>query len=188
MSTEIATNTIETYPRFLKTYYENGVLKTKIQYNSLGEKHGMCKLYHTNSNIHMISTFINGKQYGILNEYYIEDGSIIMNSTFINDEPDGLVTLWFKGRKTSEYSFTNGKKNGLYRNWHQNGKLYKEYTYINDKIHGLFRTWYDNGKLQEQVNYINGEMDGEYLFYSGNGVLMKKIVYNSGEVLETIRY
>ena len=50
-----------------------------------------------------------------------------------------------------------GKVNGLYREWYENGQLERECTYKDDKKAGLYRRWYKNGQLQEECTYKDGE-------------------------------
>ena len=48
------------------------------------------------------------------------------------------------------------EKNGLYRFWYNNGKLWEECTYKDGEKDGLYRHWYENGELMDECTYKNG--------------------------------
>ena len=57
----------------------------------------------------------------------------------------------------SEVFMMNGKKEGVYKSYHKNGKLWKEVNYIDNKRNGIYKKYYDNGQLWKEVNYIDGK-------------------------------
>jgi antitoxin component YwqK of YwqJK toxin-antitoxin module len=40
-----------------------------------------------------------------------------------------------------------------------------EENYVNGKMQGLWRTWYDNGHLMQEGYYINENQEGEQIEY-----------------------
>lgn len=65
-------------------------------------------------------------------------------------------TLYFKnGRPSHEYfidEFT-GEKNGLSKEWHPNGQLWKQCNYKNDMLDGLYYEYTQSGKLFECTKF-----------------------------------
>ena len=66
----------------------------------------------------------------------------------------------------------NHKLEGLYRSYHQNGKLQQEGNYLNNKKHGLWRVYNDNGQLEQEVNWKHDIQEGITKFYNNNGCLL----------------
>ncbi len=50
-----------------------------------------------------------------------------------------------------------GKKNGIFKSYHDNGKLKEEVNYIDGKMNGIYKSYHENGQLWEEVNYIDGK-------------------------------
>ena len=49
------------------------------------------------------------------------------------------------------------KKEGFFKNFHENGQLKKEGNFINGKKEGLYKTYYENGQLEFEGNYKEGK-------------------------------
>lgn len=60
-------------------------------------------------------------------------------------------------------SYVNGIKEGAYKIYHVNGKLFKETYHINDKKEGIEKSYYMNGDFCSQVTYVDGEKEGKEL-------------------------
>ena len=68
-----------------------------------------------------------------------------------------------------EYFQVNGKKEGEYKSYHENGNLCWICTYINDKEEGISKTYYDTGEISFICYYVDGKENGEYKCYYKNG-------------------
>ena len=53
-----------------------------------------------------------------------------------------------------------GKREGVWREWHPNGQLKKECTYSNGEQEGLYRSWWSNGQLGTEANHKDGKLNG----------------------------
>jgi len=58
---------------------------------------------------------------------------------------------------------TENIKTGVIRTYHdeEQTKLKEEYFVCNGKKEGIYKEYYDNGQLWEEVNYIDGERNGK---------------------------
>ena len=62
----------------------------------------------------------------------------------------GVVRTYFDTKKTKlgeEYFQLNGKKNGIYKSYYDNGILGSEVNYIDDKKNGIYKSYYYDGQL-----------------------------------------
>ena len=57
----------------------------------------------------------------------------------------------------TEWTYKDGKKHGLSRDWYSDGQLMMEYTYKDGKVHGLWRIWDNDGQLKIEGCTSNGE-------------------------------
>ena len=51
-------------------------------------------------------------------------------------------------KKALKAKFINGDPEGMYREWHPNGKRSLRVKYIDGKENGTWTQWYENGKKQ----------------------------------------
>jgi antitoxin component YwqK of YwqJK toxin-antitoxin module len=104
-------------------------------------------------------------------------------------ERDGLFytkfsDVPFTGEVTgkSQGNLKNGKKDGDWVSYHDNGQLDEKGNYKNGKKDGDWVSYFDNGQLAAKGNYKNGKADGYRVNYWANGNLLAKGVYKNGEM------
>jgi antitoxin component YwqK of YwqJK toxin-antitoxin module len=95
--------------------------------------------------------------------------------------PDGYY-------KSNRYEFTivDGKLEGEYNEWHENGQLWVHCFYKKGKRHGELKDWDYYGQLREHSFYKEGKLDGEYKSWYDNGEPFEICMYKEGELVETI--
>ena len=57
------------------------------------------------------------------------------------------------GLKLMERNFMNGKKDGVWTQWWDNGLKWSISTYKDGKADGLFVEWHPNGQKENEINY-----------------------------------
>lgn len=82
----------------------------------------------------------------------------------------------------------HGKKQGLYKEYFDDGNLVRECTYINDKLEGSEKLYYRNGQLQFDRTFKNGEKEGQEKYYDENGQLRLEHTYRGGIIEEAKCY
>ncbi len=55
---------------------------------------------------------------------------------------------------------------------------------VNGKDEGEFKLYYENGKLSEVGNFINSNREGEWKFYDEKGILLWTKKYKNGELIK----
>lgn len=75
------------------------------------------------------------------------------------------------GDKTNLNQFKDGKKEGLWREVHQNGQLKSEGNYTSGLKEGLHKDWEDNGILMQEGIYKKGKANGLMKWYHEKGHL-----------------
>jgi len=80
----------------------------------------------------------------------------------------------------SEVYILNGKKNGIYRSFHENGQIYEESNYLDGKLNGIKNTYNKNGNIESECIYIDGKENGIYKEYRITGELWYEINFLNG--------
>ncbi|PCJ78799.1 MAG: hypothetical protein COA57_15995 [Flavobacteriales bacterium] len=92
---------------------------------------------------------------------------------------------WDKKTKQTEGEMKNGKAEGLWTSWWQNGYKLSEGRYVNGQRDGQWRSWYySNGKISSEVNYTNGILNGPLVTWYENGQLHYKVTWDNGTIPE----
>ncbi len=72
----------------------------------------------------------------------------------------------------SERNYKEGKKEGIQKNWYENGQIMYESNYKKGKKEGIQKGWYDNGQLWYEFNYKEGKQQywyfNEQIWYEEN--------------------
>ena len=74
----------------------------------------------------------------------------------------------------------NGKKDGVWKYWHENGQLGYEVFYKDGKKDGVQKAWHDNGQLEYEYCYKDGKRDGVGKWLDENGQLGYEDCYKDG--------
>jgi len=101
----------------------------------------------------------------------------------ITDELIREVAYFPGKKKFIAGDIKNGKRNGHWFAYFENGKVNTEATYIEGKPDGVYTVYYDNGQIRYQGHYNKGICDGEWRFYTVDGKLDKTLVANDKTVI-----
>ena len=93
---------------------------------------------------------VSGKLYQIYKNQKVILGKIK------NGKKEGIWNYWYDdGRKKSEGTYKDGKKEGEWTDWYENGQKWTEVTYKDGKKEGLSILWYENGQKYSETTYKN---------------------------------
>ena len=89
----------------------------------------------------------------------------------------------FSGEVTGKYqgSFKNGKFDGTWISYDEDGQLRSKVNYKNGKLDGAWVGYHNNGQLRSKGNYKNGKLDGAEVEYWINGQLKSKGNFTNGK-------
>jgi len=68
----------------------------------------------------------------------------------------GKVFQMVGSKKVPLGKMKEGKKDGLWTDWYENGQKEKEGTYKDGKPDGLWTMWYENGQKKSEGTYEDG--------------------------------
>ncbi|WP_051532695.1 toxin-antitoxin system YwqK family antitoxin [Fusobacterium perfoetens] len=107
-----------------------------------------------------------------LNIYSYKDGEL-----------DGLNVIYYKNKIKEIGHWKEGKQNGLFQMYTEDGILVDNANFKNGERDGLTEQYYSaTGKLRIAANFKNGVLDGKYKAYYPSGALQGEVFYTNGEM------
>lgn len=108
---------------------------------------------------------------------------IIESIDYSNGKKQGKYILWFNnGIKSFESEYQKGKRHGKTSTWWENGNLRSVANYKNGIVNGLQQQWYRSGALFKQMNLINGKEQGLQQSWRENGKLYNNYEAKNGRI------
>ena len=104
---------------------------------------------------------------------------VIRNDIFYEKFSDVPFTGKLSGKINGKIK--NGKRNGLWTVYHDNGQLHSKGKYKNGNKEGLWEVYHRNGKLQSKGEYKNGNEEGLWEWYFDNGGIMNAGYFKYGK-------
>lgn len=101
---------------------------------------------------------------------------IIYDIVFFNKNNIKLPNGYYKNTYR-EFTISNGKINGEYIIYHNDGQILMKCNYVNGKLNGEQINFYEKDKLFSKSNFIEDDLDGEYIYYHLNGEISLKCYY-----------
>ena len=100
------------------------------------------------------------------------------------DDADGQFLFWYDKQRIkikSHKVFKNGKRNGKWTIWHENGNVARTSSYAAGKKDGSYAYYFNDGSKKEEGAWKNDQRDGLWAKYSNNGNTQKEGTYSNGK-------
>jgi uncharacterized protein len=128
-------------------------------------------------------------------EVYDSLGNIIFSGYYKNDIPVGIHRKFdHQGNVINAYIYNNsgikigegiitreGKKEGPWKNYFQNGTISSIGNYKNNLRTGSWKFYYDEGKIEQEGKYKNDKEDGLWKWYYLAGSIKTEDEFNEGK-------
>ena len=98
------------------------------------------------------------------------------------------ITFCNDGKKVQYTIYRNGKKNGEYKTWYENGQLKFVNRYVDDKIDKIAIKYFKSGNVQGVSTYKNGLLNGHCILYFHNGNTYRQSIYENDKLNSFITY
>ena len=104
------------------------------------------------------------------------------------DKEEGVpFTGWAKSTHMQDHLkelgyLKNGRKEGLWMSWDENGTKISEVYWTEDRVHGSFLGWHSNGKIKVIGQTKDGEVDGKWTEYYASGQLASRSLNQMGHL------
>ena len=155
-----------------KFYSERGKITKAVNYNE-GKKNGYTLTYDTNQRVSSKEAFINDIKQGNSFSYY-PSGKTKQVTPYLKGKPDGyayeysqdsiIISIFkYQGGILASVERLNrkdeqGKKQGVFKDFYDDGKLKEEKKYKDDVIDGYVKTYDNKGNLKNTEKFNNGNL------------------------------
>ncbi len=174
----------------VEAYYNNG--KKAADYDYVNNKiNGTEVKYYRNGNKRYSITNKEGKLDGEVLETY-DNGKIQQKGKFVNGKREGQTTFYFNNLKNSiksEGTYVNGEAVGVWKSYHQNGKISEEGSYNKEGLkEGLWKNYYPSGILSQEEFFENGKNNGLLKNYTTEGKPWEEFMYKKNKITDIKSY
>jgi len=107
---------------------------------------------------------------------YFPDGKTVYTKSYFKDGKQNgeYVEYYQNGQISYKYNFKAGKQHGEFVWYNEDGTLVKKANYVDGIQHGEWITYHDNGQIHTKGNFVNGEEDGEWISYDEDGNVIER--------------
>ena len=184
--------------------YRKGFVMTREalnRYDREGKKHGYWKTFYDDWTLHTECYYRHGLRDGFYKEYD-EKGNLKKITKYVNDveqvlegDQKPLVVqheYYPNGKVRREASFRDGRREGVWRDFDENGNVIKSQTYkkgvlvgegivdTDGKRRGEYKEFYPDSTVRAEGLFVDGLRSGEWKFYYHNGKLQEVGTYKEG--------
>lgn len=116
------------------------------------------------------------------------DSQKIEEGYYKNGKKEGKWISYFNNGKTKQIlNYKNGNPDGLTFFYFKNGNIRESGTWRNNRWVGDYKLYYSNGNLKNHFNYnLQGVKDGEQIYFHENGMISVKGEWQNGNETENI--
>lgn len=116
-----------------------------------------------------------GKGANMTYTVYYDSGVKKMEGEISNGKENGKWQYWDEnGRLTNEGYFKEGKQDSLWITYGENGNVVGKDNYRDGLLYGLSEVYFPDGQVEASVYCENNLMNGEYVLYHENGQVARK--------------
>jgi len=187
---------------YWKSYYVTGVIKSEGRRRN----HLLDSLWvfytQTGDTLEKID-YLYGKKSGYYLKYKRDRSYglyVWSRELYANDRRQGTAYLYYPdGSVKQTIPYIEGKKQGLSREYDEEGNTITLYEYNNDFLvsrerinrfdengnkQGSWMEFHDNGNIKKEMTYRNGLLHGYYKEYNERGILTSTMLYDNGKIVE----
>ncbi len=106
--------------------------------------------------------------------YTLQKGTDIREGVSLSYHPNGKVAV--------EAPYKNGKLDGVFKSFYENGNPWQTIGYKNGIEEGISTDYYENGMKKSREVYKAGVLDGMSEQFNERGLVWRKIPYVNGRV------
>ena len=109
------------------------------------------------------------------------DDLVVRNGIFYKKFTDTPFIGEVSGRQNG--TVINGKRDGFWESYYENGQLNWKGNYKNDNLDGPWEYYHKNGQLSFKGNYVDGKEEGSFEHFKENGKFEKRETWKNGKVI-----
>jgi antitoxin component YwqK of YwqJK toxin-antitoxin module/Tfp pilus assembly protein PilF len=120
-------------------------------------------------------------------EWYYPNGRLQRVNNMLHGHHNGIMKYWdYRGNPEMEIPYVMNKTHGLIKRY-ESGRLNSVDPYEMDVNQGVFMEFHENGRVYRKINYGNDLKNGYAWYYSPDSVLMYRVLFIQ-DVIREISY
>jgi antitoxin component YwqK of YwqJK toxin-antitoxin module len=165
----------------MKRYYENQIPKSVLEYSDDG-RNAKIIMYHPNGNISAKGEYVDQKKEGKWIFYSsLIPGYLISEENYSVNMKNGLSLKFYPDSTVAQrLNYVNDMKQGEWLEYYPSGKVMLKSFYQDGKINGKFEVWFENGAIEYSGQYKNDSREGEWIIFKDDGTVKYRLTYVSG--------
>ena len=187
---------------YWRSYYVTGVLKSEGKRRNYLLDSIWVFYTQTGDTLEKID-YLYGKKSGYYMKYKRDRSYglyIWSRELYAADKRQGIAHLYYAdGSVKQTIPYIDGKKQGLSKEYDEEGNIITLYEYNNDFLinrerinrkdeedvkQGSWKEFYDGGNVKREMTYRDGLLHGYYKEYSEKGKLITTMLYDNGKIVE----
>tara|TARA_B100002003_G_C14087883_1_gene523329 strand:- start:39 stop:536 length:498 start_codon:yes stop_codon:yes gene_type:complete len=111
---------------------------------------------------------------GLRYEWYYKNGK----------HADGMSRAWYpNGQLKCEFTWKDGKQNGLAITWNENGYEYIKGIFKDGEKHGIWtiKQYFKNGQIEQEEIFRDDDIRVKWTMWDENGQKRREIIYKDGK-------
>jgi uncharacterized protein len=188
---------------FWKSYYVTGVKKSEGKRTSFLLDSIWLFYDQAGDTIEKIN-YLLGKKNGYYYKYKKDPAEglyIWSKELFAGDKKEGTAYIYFPDHKIKQtFTYNNGKKEGLSKEFDKNGDLITLLEYNNDFLvsrerinrtdnnglkQGIWKEYYPGGGIKSEKSFKDDQLHGYYKEYDSKGKLTLTMLYENGSIVKS---
>lgn len=160
-----------------KTFHPNGEVATICNYNSQGNREGICREFDSTGTVISASVYKNGKLLGVgladmdgiktghWKEFY-EDGSLRAEGDYVQGQRFGEWIFYYRdGKIEQKGSYTKGELyDGQWIWYYKNGNVWRDEVYYYGIENGPFVEFSDSNTIVSEGEFVEGLEEGPWIY------------------------
>ena len=161
-----------------KYYFENKKIEITGSYTRKGEKDGEWIWYYPNGSVLSVENYADGLQEG--ESFFLSiDGDTLEHGLYVEGLEEGRW-MYVNDSVLVEGAYLSGKRDGIWKTYHPNGKLKRLESYNEDELDGKSLFYWENSTKKAEYIYVNGLLNGNAYEYDEGGNLLYTTTYRMG--------
>ncbi|MHB8400989.1 MAG: caspase family protein, partial [Bacteroidia bacterium] len=111
----------------------------------------------------------------------------VKNDELIKLNPPLESTNAQNKNETKEITNTDGKLNGVKKEYYTSGKLKSETSWVDNQMNGMRKEYYENGNLKQETPWVGNQINGVQKTYYESGQLHKVTPYTDNVVSGVVK-
>ena len=164
-----------------RRFYEDNTMKSLLVFSKNGTE-AKATLYYPNSLVASTGKYINQHKEGKWQFYSsTTQGVLISEVEYSGDKKNGLSVKYYPDSSVAEkLYYKNDIKHGEWLKYYPDGTLTLRTSNVDGRLNGKFEAFFENGKPEMTGQYKNDLREGLWIIYRKDGSQRFKTEYTSG--------